>query len=290
MVHFGERLREQRLARGIELSRIADETRIMSRYLEALERGDSKQLPGAVFARSFAKQYAAFVGVDYASIESEVVAAFPFEDSSVVNGYTPKQVIDVKPLAESWGVDHTAWRRPAFTLAAVLAVCSVVYLGWQRLVLDNGKVAGAETAAKISASMPAVPPPAPAQREPEPAATMTEASAMQGAGPSIELQASPGVNGGVSLKLVATQATWVSLTANGKRVFSGLLQPNESRVVKGVERATMIIGNAGGLEVQKDGQSIGPIGPPGQVRVVQFSPEGTKIRRQGEGEQPSEKS
>jgi hypothetical protein len=39
----------------------------------------------------------------------------------------------------------------------------------------------------------------------------------------------------------------------------------------------MVIGNAAGVDVIADGKSIGPIGPPGQVRFVLLTPEGPQI-------------
>lgn len=92
------------------------------------------------------------------------------------------------------------------------------------------------------------------------------------------------------VKLVASEKTWVSISANGKVVFSGILQPNEVRNLAGVERARMVVGNAGGLEVLTDGKSIGPIGPPGQVRVVLITPEGPQIIRRPPSDHPNESS
>ena len=34
----------------------------------------------------------------------------------------------------------------------------------------------------------------------------------------------------------------------------------------------MLVGNAGGVEISLNGKPIGPIGPRGQVRVVEFTP------------------
>jgi hypothetical protein len=81
----------------------------------------------------------------------------------------------------------------------------------------------------------------------------------------------------MAVQVVATEKTWVSITVNGRSVFSGTLQPNESRTISRVERAKMVIGNAGGVEVLTDGKSIGPIGPPGHVRFVLLSPDGPRI-------------
>jgi hypothetical protein len=81
----------------------------------------------------------------------------------------------------------------------------------------------------------------------------------------------------MAVQVVASERTWVSITVNGRSVFSGTLQPNESRTLSRVERARMVIGNAAGVDVIADGKSIGPIGPPGQVRFVLLTPEGPQI-------------
>jgi hypothetical protein len=75
----------------------------------------------------------------------------------------------------------------------------------------------------------------------------------------------------VVLSFSATEETWLSITSHGKVIFSGILQPSESRTLKGGEVATMKIGNAGGVDIQWNGKSIGPIGPRGQVRTVRFT-------------------
>ena len=75
----------------------------------------------------------------------------------------------------------------------------------------------------------------------------------------------------VVLSLSATEETWISITSHGKVIFSGILQPSESRTLKGGEVATMKIGNAGGVAIQLNGKAIGPIGPRGQVRTVRFT-------------------
>jgi cytoskeleton protein RodZ len=288
MAQFGDQLRQQRLARGVSLSQIAADTRISARYLEALERHDIKQLPGAIFARSFARQYANYVGLDFARIEAEVAATFPSEDClPAVESQPAKEGIQIKPLTEWLNLDAPAWRRlprPLLTLGVVLLACSGVYWGWQRAILgvsgtDDGEVAG------VSGLPPTKLPSDTSEMLPaSPLATVSGANAETARAPegttSLELQAPPGSSAGVSVRVVATQETWVSITANGKRLFRGILQPNEARLLTGVEKATMIIGNAGGVDVQTDGRSIGPIGPPGQVRVVNLSPQGMEIKRQ----------
>jgi cytoskeletal protein RodZ len=58
MSQLGERLRAARERQGISLPQAAAETRILQRYLVALEEGDYQNLPGDVYARGFIRNYA----------------------------------------------------------------------------------------------------------------------------------------------------------------------------------------------------------------------------------------
>ena len=57
-------LQAQRIARGVSLQQIARSTMITTRYLEAIERGDFRKLPGGVYTTSYIRQYARAIGCD----------------------------------------------------------------------------------------------------------------------------------------------------------------------------------------------------------------------------------
>jgi len=59
---LGEQLRQARLARGVGLREVSEQTRITMRHLEAIEADDYKELPGGIFNKSFIKSYARHVG------------------------------------------------------------------------------------------------------------------------------------------------------------------------------------------------------------------------------------
>jgi cytoskeletal protein RodZ len=61
---LGEVLRAAREAKGVDLVRVERETKIRERYLAALEGGDYRDLPGAVYTRGFLRNYAAYLGLD----------------------------------------------------------------------------------------------------------------------------------------------------------------------------------------------------------------------------------
>lgn len=76
----------------------------------------------------------------------------------------------------------------------------------------------------------------------------------------------------VVLNLSATEATWLSITTSeGQKLFSGILQPSQTKTLTTAEPAQMKVGNAGGIEVRLNGKEIGPLGERGQVRTVKFT-------------------
>ena len=59
-----ERLYAAREHKGVDLYRAERDTKIRARYLGALERGDYKELPGAVYTKGFLRNYALYLGLD----------------------------------------------------------------------------------------------------------------------------------------------------------------------------------------------------------------------------------
>ncbi|MFL5779611.1 MAG: helix-turn-helix domain-containing protein [Chloroflexota bacterium] len=59
-----ERLFAARERKGVDLYRAERDTKIRARYLAALERGDYKELPGAVYTKGFLRNYALYLGLD----------------------------------------------------------------------------------------------------------------------------------------------------------------------------------------------------------------------------------
>jgi cytoskeleton protein RodZ len=73
------------------------------------------------------------------------------------------------------------------------------------------------------------------------------------------------------LELTASEPTWVSMMAPDRTgLFARLLVPGHPRSVDVEHAATLRTGNAGGLQVALDGKPLGPIGPKGKVREIEF--------------------
>lgn len=62
MVRLGQRLKEQRLQRGLSLDEVSKAIKIRSDFLVAIERGDYKKLPSSAYAYGFVRNYAEYLG------------------------------------------------------------------------------------------------------------------------------------------------------------------------------------------------------------------------------------
>jgi cytoskeletal protein RodZ len=110
-----ERLLEARERKGVDLYRAERDTKIRARYLAALERGDYRELPGAVYTKGFLRNYALYLGLD----PDEVLLQWRRERGDAPTG-TETGIVAPKPL--------TAPRR-GFTFSFGLLVAVVLTVG-----------------------------------------------------------------------------------------------------------------------------------------------------------------
>lgn len=68
MSDLGQILRKARMDSKISLDDLQEVTKIRKRYLEAIEEGNYKVLPGSFYVRAFIKSYAEAVGLDPAEV------------------------------------------------------------------------------------------------------------------------------------------------------------------------------------------------------------------------------
>ncbi len=70
--------------------------------------------------------------------------------------------------------------------------------------------------------------------------------------------------------ITATADSWISACSDGRVVFENLLAANTTQQIRFSRTAVIRLGNAGGVGISVDGKSIGPVGTPGMVRVVEL--------------------
>ena len=265
MASVGQKLRAERLRQGKDLKVIAEDLRISSRYLQAIETEDWAQLPAGFFGRSFVRQYAAALGVDTAECDS--IPNFQKEPEAVIETVVAQRgPIEVPPLMapRSGLLDVKTW---AAVGALVIAVTGGAALfSWLE---DSRTTTPAQSTQRATSGPSSV---VPATTNPAPQISPS-AQPSQTDGKSVP-RAEEGL---LSLNVSATEKTWLEISSGGQKLFVGLLEAGQSQLINRAESARMVVGNAGGVSVRRSGHDIGPIGPRGQVRVVLFRPDAWEI-------------
>jgi cytoskeletal protein RodZ len=282
MTSIGDALRRERLNRNLELAQISKDLKISSRMLAAIEDENFDKLPGGVFSRSFVRQYAQYLGFDADEIASRMVRILnPTPDvPAFVETVRPQaQPIQVPPV-ENWetvGSRRFSWRSPLMALGMVVVAmlgCAGVYAWWSRgrhVTLSHEQPAqpgaavqtSADASAAVQTATPEIPQPSP---DAPPETTASSA-------PSTDQNP----NAPVRVQMTAAEPVWISVTSDGKTLFAGVLEANQSRSVDANATVLLRLGNAGGVSILLNGKSIGSVGPRGQVRNVQLTSGGFEI-------------
>jgi cytoskeletal protein RodZ len=116
-----ERLLAARERKGVDLYRAERDTKIRARYLAALERGDYRELPGAVYTKGFLRNYALYLGLD----PDEVLLQWRRERGDVRE---PQAVIAVpRPIAAPRrGLTFS----PSLVVFALLTMAVLLFAGY----------------------------------------------------------------------------------------------------------------------------------------------------------------
>ena len=295
MSSVGETLRRERLRKELGLAQISRETKISARLLEAIEKDQFDLLPGGVFAKSFVRQYARFLGLDEEELAAEVEKVVnPAGELPSFADTPPEPAFKVPRVVEWEGTGRSnSSVLPALALVvAVMLVCSAVYAWWQRS-RRPAPVAAAMASLQNSqkpatqASKPAEPSPAnpapvtPAVAQNPETAPRTDVST-EAATPGQQETATapaepPNPAATLHVSLTTDADDWLRVSTDGKVVMSDVLHPNQVKEFAAVDALRIRIGDAGSLQMTVNGKAAGPLGPKGQVRNVEVTRDGVHI-------------
>ena len=124
---LGEVLRTAREGKGVDLARVERDTKIRERYLSALERGDYRDLPGAVYTKGFLRNYGAYLGLD-----PEYLIDLYRIESGAASGERLRAPAAPRPLAARRSRSFVV--TPGAVVAAILTIMVggfVAYLGFE---------------------------------------------------------------------------------------------------------------------------------------------------------------
>jgi len=272
-----------RESRGLSLKDIYEHTRISVVNLEAIENEDFQLLPPPVFTKAFIKTYAKLMGID----GSETLARY---EESLHQLQSSPQKAEVKvPPPIFPAISHRYFIWAALILAGVGIVFFSIFSYKSEVTITKGqivqpiqatpetkppKAAGPTAEVKSESVQPTTSVTTPEGKDmgAKDAPQMTQAvpseaqkenapTAVTGSGP-VQQQAETGEI--YRLTMEAKELTWVRITAGQQSHQDILLRPGE-RINQSASNFVIIIGNAGGINVEFQGKSLGNLGRQGQV-------------------------
>lgn len=123
MSELGQQLREARLQKGMSLDDVQEVTKIRKRYLEAIEAGDYKVLPGSFYVRAFIKTYAEAVGIN----SDELLEGHKQDVPRTESEATMEPVIQ-KRASRSTGERNMKWLPTLLMWTFPVLIVVVIYL------------------------------------------------------------------------------------------------------------------------------------------------------------------
>jgi cytoskeleton protein RodZ len=263
MTSVGVTLRRERERQQRAVSEISEELCITQRYVLALEADDLKSLPGSFFYKSFVRQYAAILSLDPVKLQAGIEMIAGEDTATPLPGADPvysSRTVD--PIVRESNRRYFSDRRVGFSVAglvAALLACSGVYAWWTKTTQPGSQAQVNRPSGATPLKLPA---PAPSQTAQ--VVAVSESSA-------------PDAINKVVVNVSATEKTWLSIVSDGRQIFSGVLEPTQTKTLRSSEVAKLKVGNAGGVEVRLNGKPLPPIGTRGQVREVVLTPDSYQV-------------
>jgi cytoskeletal protein RodZ len=273
MASLGAKLRLERERQKLALEKIADDTRISYRYLEAIEADDQSSLPGDFFYRAFVRQYSKYLGWNPDEIEQQInlVSSIPTSEPGVSNVSPAAPDPQINALRETLkGLpmrppqDDGTPRTWLVFAALVILACSG-YFAWRNF---KPETSATTTAASVAAPPPVLAStPEPVKQDPAPVTSAAVAATTPPPAPS---------DGKFSVTIRAREMTWIRFIADGNRVHGGPLEAGQERTVN-ASQVELLVGNCGTLDVIYNGKPIS-CGTRGEVKTLLMNSEGWKFK------------
>jgi len=286
---LGDILRTEREKRGLTIKDIEQETSIRSIYIEAIENGNYKALPGAVYARGFVRNYAQLLELDADAIvqqfreETEAAAANEQPKQEVKEVRTPRQ--NSLPRREkslfASGEDFHERVEKSHRTQNLIVVAALVVIGFVGAIFyffgeDNtAKQTAANESAKVATQKEQpIKPKQDASTAVQQSTTVTTGEKnSQQVTQSVQQNSSAAVpvNGEISVAAKFTKSCWTQVIADGKTIYEGTIEPGQTFNWQGKNMVTVLAGNAGAVRIAYNGKDLGSLGKDGEVVEKRFT-------------------
>jgi len=229
MASLGQELKKEREARNISIEEIASSTKIVGRYLRAIEDDRIDTMPGGFFIKGIIKTYASYLGLD----ADEVVRKY--EEEGIIQE-PPRSRPARSRAADDALLDRPKIYRRVLAAAGVLVIVVGLVLLW-RARRPEAAVPANQASAAAPLNEPYVPPP-----EQKPVAE-----------PVQEWK-------GVTIDISFQDQTWIQVYADGVIRIEGLFPAGEKAQARADNELVINVGNAGGMTFLLNGEPARALG------------------------------
>jgi cytoskeletal protein RodZ len=274
-------LKSIRESKGFTVKDIFARTRISMAILEAIENGEFHLLPPPVFTKSFIKIYAKTLGVDSSPTISR------YEQYLETLKSTQVDLVETEKIPKPARVNYKAFLWGLLTL--IIAGLVTLTLSSHKSDIDILKNQISEPIQKTASLNPADDiktdvkskavdqtnlaikthkkedelPPA-SQVKPQTSKTEGKITVQQGRASQEVHKQQREIAGTYQIVMEAREPTWLRITVDENPPYEVLLQPGE-RIQKSGSQFMIDVGNAGGIDIDFQGKSLGNLGKKGEV-------------------------
>ena len=267
----GDILRSEREKQRLTIKDVENETSIRALYIEAIEKGDQKALPSEVYVKGFIRNYA-----DFLHLDADALARQYREELHGIEEAAPG--VAALPVAEggehgpfSSGSDFRERVQKSHRTQNILVTVGVILIAFiGSIYYFFGDEPAAKQKPNSAASGGMIRQEPPVVRS---SASSSKESVSPAAEPSMEsaTAAAASVNRGVEVSAKFTGRCWIQAVTDGKVVYEGTAEPNQTLSWKGADRIAVTVGNAGAVDIVYNGRSLGRLGKEGDVVEKRFT-------------------
>lgn len=238
---MSEDLRKRREELGKTIEEISQITKIKKSYLVAIEEGRYDELPIEVYARSYIKTYAEFLGIDHSEALERYDRYLRTKRDIGTSEALRTQKQDTEESKKS-SRNHTRWVNALVISSISLILVLIILAPWRRQ------------------EIPPPPPPPQIKEEVKETVKLVPQSA------KVEQQLDRnGKETEKELTIEASDTVWLRIIIDDKDKREYLLNPGQRLNLKALKSFQIHIGNAGGVKVFFNGKDLGVLGKRGQV-------------------------
>ncbi len=244
MASLGQELRKVRESRNISIEEIASSTKIIGRYIQAVEDDRFDAMPGGFFITGIIRSYAKYLGLD----PDDVLRRYREAGLLSKPAYSGPVPTAVEPPLEA------ARRSPArIAVLLVIGVVSIAVVLLWRARRPQPAAPQVKADAAITEIQPVTPPPAPKPAAPAPAEEEWK---------------------GVTIDIAFQEDTWIQVYADGALKIDGLFPAGQRARARADKAIVLQVGNAGGMTFLLNGKPAKSLGRSGQVLTdIRITPE-----------------